>query len=114
MSLGKHVLMNITTGDIDWRNITTLDRTTMFESAAKRAGATVVYSYCHEFAAGGAGTSGVIVLAESHLTWHEWPEHNYVAVDIFVCGEQADPMLAIAIITDFYSSENTTIQLIMR
>ena len=47
--------------------------------------ATIVGSHFHAFSP--HGVSGVVVIAESHLTVHTWPEHNFAAVDVFSCGE---------------------------
>jgi len=38
--------------------------------------------------------SGVVVIAESHLSIHTWPEHRYAAVDIFTCGDVLEPKVA--------------------
>lgn len=62
-------------------------------AAAAAAGATVVRSDVHHFEP--FGITGVAVLAESHLAIHTWPEHAYVSVDIFTCGENATPEQAI-------------------
>ena len=58
-------------------------------SSAKRAGATIVSSHMNRFKP--HGLSGVVVIAESHLTIHTWPELKYAAVDIFTCGESISP-----------------------
>ena len=60
--------------------------------AAVRSGATVVQSVFHLF--NPHGVSGVVVIAESHLAIHTWPEHGYAAVDIFTCGTDVDPWKA--------------------
>ena len=60
--------------------------------AADKAGATVVSSAFHAF--NPYGVSGVVVIAESHLTIHTWPEYGYAAVDIFTCGDSVDPWKA--------------------
>jgi len=52
--------------------------------AAIDGGATVISSHFHPFSP--QGLSGVIVIAESHITIHTWPEHGYAAVDVFTCG----------------------------
>src|SRR5262245_4259059 len=57
--------------------------------AAKRAQATIVDVVFHEF--NPFGISGVVVLAESHLSIHTWPEYRYAAVDIFSCGDTLKP-----------------------
>ena len=55
-------------------------------SAAAAAGATVVGHSFHRFSP--QGVSGVVIIAESHLAVHTWPEHRYAAVDLFTCGTQ--------------------------
>ena len=53
--------------------------------AAVTAGATILHSHFHHFTPNG-GVSGVVVLAESHISIHTWPERNFAAIDIFMCG----------------------------
>jgi S-adenosylmethionine decarboxylase len=53
--------------------------------AARAAGATVIGSHFHRFEP--QGISGVVLIAESHLTVHSWPEHRYAAIDLFSCSE---------------------------
>ncbi|MGB0371112.1 MAG: adenosylmethionine decarboxylase [Opitutales bacterium] len=66
----------------------TLD--TELVSAAKGAGATVVSSHFHHFSP--HGVSGVVVIAESHITLHTWPEIGYAALDVFTCGHPDLPL----------------------
>ena len=56
--------------------------------AVRRGGGTIVTDVFHTFSP--HGVSGVIVIAESHVALHTWPEHNYAAVDIFSCGTKLD------------------------
>ena len=63
-------------------------------NAARDAGATIVQSVFHKFAPW--GISGVVVIAESHLAIHIWPENRYAAIDIFTCGESVRIDLASA------------------
>ncbi len=58
-------------------------------SAAKAAKATIVDVAFHEFSP--YGVSGVVIIAESHISVHTWPEHKYAAVDIFTCGDTTVP-----------------------
>ena len=81
--LGKHVLLDCK-GDIAHLNEDTLSE--MMHNAAKLAGATVLFSNFHQFG-GAGGITGVLVLAESHITVHTWPEYDYAAFDIFMCGD---------------------------
>ena len=54
--------------------------------AAQASGAHVLGANMHHFGEG-QGVTGVVLLAESHMSIHTWPEHGYAAIDIFVCGE---------------------------
>lgn len=60
--------------------------------AAEVAGATVLKTAFQNF--NPQGVSGVVVIAESHLTIHSWPEYGYAAIDIFTCGSSVDPWKA--------------------
>jgi S-adenosylmethionine decarboxylase len=52
---------------------------------AEAAGATILHGHFHHFSPNG-GVSGVLVLAESHISIHTWPERDFAAIDIFMCG----------------------------
>lgn len=62
-------------------------------AGALAAGATILHGHFHHFSPNG-GVSGVLVLAESHISIHTWPERDYAAIDIFMCGD-CDPHDAI-------------------
>ena len=55
------------------------------KAAAEAAGATILHSHFHHFSPNG-GVSGVLVLAESHISIHTWPERDFASLDIFMCG----------------------------
>jgi len=57
--------------------------------AATNAGATVVDSVFHQF--NPHGISGAVIIAESHVAIHTWPEYCYAALDIFTCGNDIEP-----------------------
>jgi S-adenosylmethionine decarboxylase len=63
--------------------------TPLLEEAAREANATVLKTCIHQFSP--QGVSGVLILAESHLAVHTWPEHGYASVEIFTCGDTTDP-----------------------
>ena len=65
-------------------NPETIDK--VLRDAALAAGATILHSHMHHFSPSG-GVSGVVVLAESHISIHTWPERDYAAIDIFMCGD---------------------------
>ena len=57
----------------------------ILREAAQAAGATILAAHFHHFGAG-AGVTGVLLLAESHLSIHTWPEHHFAALDIYLCS----------------------------
>tara|TARA_Y100001970_G_scaffold71073_1_gene90400 strand:- start:3733 stop:4146 length:414 start_codon:yes stop_codon:yes gene_type:complete len=57
----------------------------LLKRAAEEAGASVLQINIHYFGEG-QGVSGVAILAESHISIHTWPERNFAAFDIFMCG----------------------------
>jgi S-adenosylmethionine decarboxylase len=71
------------------------------KEAAIVAGATILHSHFHHFTPNG-GVSGVLVLAESHISIHTWPERDFAAIDIFMCGA-CDPHLAIPVLRRAFS-----------
>lgn len=72
--------------------------------AARACGATIVDVAFHEF--NPFGVSGVVVIAESHLAIHTWPEYRYAAVDIFTCGTVIKPEQAAAYIASRFRCKN--------
>ncbi len=61
--------------------------------AAIVSGATVLQADIHDFGEG-FGVTGIVLLAESHISIHTWPEYGYAAIDIFLCGH-ANPKTAV-------------------
>jgi S-adenosylmethionine decarboxylase proenzyme len=71
-------------------------------AAARAIGATVLSATFHAFFP--HGVTGVLLLAESHLSIHTWPEHGYAAVDLFTCGE-GDPRAALPVLREALGCE---------
>jgi S-adenosylmethionine decarboxylase len=90
-ALGKHIVCELsgcdpeTLADVDGIH-------TMMVAAARLAHATVMESAFHRFEP--QGVSGTVILAESHLSIHTWPEKGYAAMDFYTCGDHTDPWLA--------------------
>ena len=80
--------------------------------AAEKSGAEIIGSMFHEFEP--QGVSGVVVISESHLTIHTWPEHAYAAIDIFTCGEHVDPWEALEVLAKEFGAEETHVMEISR
>lgn len=57
----------------------------LMRTAAEEAGATIIQAILHQFSP--QGVSGVVVVEESHLSIHTWPERGYAAVDFYTCGD---------------------------
>jgi S-adenosylmethionine decarboxylase len=76
-------------------------------SAAKEARATIIDVSFHEF--NPFGISGMVVIAESHLSIHTWPEYGYAAVDVFTCGDIIKPEIAADYLIKEFESKNPSI-----
>jgi S-adenosylmethionine decarboxylase len=95
---GMHLLIDLW-GATNLSESDHIDRA--LREAATVAGATILHSHFHHFTPNG-GVSGVLVLAESHISIHTWPERNFAAIDIFMCGD-CNPHLGIPVIQAAFS-----------
>lgn len=75
----------------------------VLRQAAEVCGANVISVLLHSFGEG-AGITGVAILSESHISIHTWPEIQYVALDVFMCGT-CDPHKAVAVLKDAFNPE---------
>jgi S-adenosylmethionine decarboxylase len=75
-------------------------------SAARESGATVVTDVFHQF--NPHGVSGVVVIAESHIAIHTWPEHGFAAVDVFTCGKSIDITVIRSILQDAFQASDVS------
>ena len=100
-SLGTHLLLELKKckknilADLDFVETAMLD-------AAAEAKATIVEHKFHEFNPFGIG--GMVIIAESHLSIHTWPEYDYAAVDIFTCGDIIKPQEAAEFLVERFGS----------
>jgi len=90
-ALGRHLLLELFDCDAAALGSLPVVKTSVLE-AATRAHATIVNQVFHQFSP--FGVSGVVVIAESHVAIHTWPEYRFAAVDIFSCGDVLQPQLA--------------------
>ena len=79
---------------------------------AEAAGATILHSHFHSFGPQ-QGVTGVLLLAESHISIHTWPEYGFAAADIFMCGDAA-PQLALDVIERALAPVSRVIRTIAR
>ena len=105
-ALGRHLLIELFDCDSDAINNLEAVKGALVE-AAKRAHATIVDVVFHEF--NPFGISGVVVIAESHLSIHTWPEYRYAAVDIFSCGDVLQPEVAACYLVEQFGAERTSV-----
>lgn len=80
--------------------------------AAKIAKATIVADVFHEF--NPQGLSGVVVIAESHIAIHSWPEHQCASIDIFTCSKDMEPQAAIDFLTTIFKAQKVEVKSIDR
>jgi len=110
--LGRHMILEV------WGNPESLPFWNMDEAAAalvqsaKDAGATVLSERWHHFGSG-FGYTGVIILSESHISVHTWPEKGYAAIDCFMCGD-CNPEDTLQTILAFYVAEKHTVRTLQR
>lgn len=71
------------------------------------AGATLLHLHLHHFTPN-AGVSGVAVLAESHISIHTWPEREYAALDVFMCGD-AKPELCVEVLREAFAADKVVV-----
>jgi len=104
-ALGRHVLAEMYGCDPGALDDIERVRDVMVD-AAQKAGAEVREVAFHKFSP--QGVSGVVVISESHLAVHTWPEYGYAAVDVFTCGERVDPWSAVNEIAGHFGSRQVT------
>jgi len=109
--LGRHMLLELYSCDekvLD--DLGTIEA--FMKEAARVSGATIVESAFHRFQP--HGISGVVVVAESHLAIHTWPEHGYAAVDFFTCGPGIDFWQAHNFLKQAFAAEDFEVREIER
>lgn len=106
---GKHYI-------IDFWGMEALQDIELIESslklAAQASAATILHIHLHEFA-GAGGITGVALLAESHISIHTWPEYDYAAFDVFMCGD-AEPEKAVAVLKEVFLPSRVEVKQILR
>lgn len=92
MYLGKQIIADLYHCDEELLDDLEYVRKTVVE-AAEKAETRIIDCKFHKFTP--QGVSGVVVIAESHIAIHTWPEYGYAAIDIFTCGNRSMPRLAL-------------------
>lgn len=103
--LGQHVLAEFFECDPNiLNNLKKIEK--LMVEAALECGATIVQKCFHMF--NPYGVSGVVIIAESHLAIHTWPELGYAAVDLFTCGDKCDPKISYEYLKKMFNSKSAT------
>ncbi len=105
-ALGRHFILECYGCDSEILNDVEAIERSMLE-AAEEAKATILKSVFHPFFP--HGVSGVVVISESHLTIHTWPEYGYAAIDVFTCGDEAEPEKACEYLTKKLKAEYSSV-----
>ena len=84
----------------------------LLQKSAEAAGAEVLFSHFHSFGTG-QGVTGVLLLAESHISIHTWPENGFAAADIFMCGK-AEPLRSLEVLQLALQAASCRVQNIVR
>ncbi len=98
---GTHLLIDMW-GAINLTAISLIEKALC--DAATAAKATILHVHLKQFTENG-GVSGVLVLAESHISIHTWPERSFAALDIFMCGE-CDPHKTLPVLEKAFQPNN--------
>jgi S-adenosylmethionine decarboxylase len=111
LAYGRHVLLDLV-GIAEALLTDPAAIEALLREAACRAGATPIGCQFHHFGAG-AGVTGVVLLQESHISIHTWPEHGFAALDIFMCGA-TQPETAADYISARFTPASRTLRIIER
>lgn len=102
-ALGRHIIADFFDATPELLNDVVFVEETMVD-AAEKAGATLINATFHHFAP--FGVSGVVVIQESHLAIHTWPEYGFASVDLFTCGETVDPWVSLNYLKAEFKAEH--------
>jgi S-adenosylmethionine decarboxylase len=80
--------------------------------AVRESQATYIGEIFHQFEP--FGISGIVLIAESHLSFHTWPEAGYVGLDIFTCGTDMNPDIAIAVLKEGFAAREVRLDVYTR
>jgi len=107
--LGRHLILELWGGK-NFNSVATVEGALRDAAAACDASLNGIQGYHYNQ----QGVTGVAVLAESHITIHTWPEYSYAAVDVFICGDDADPRVAIPVLRSHFEAERVQVMEVVR
>ena len=105
---GTHLIIEVVNGKgLDDEDLIEI----AFRRCVEKCGATLLHIHTHKFSP--QGVSGVAILAESHISVHTWPEIEYGAFDVFMCGN-AQPWNAVAVLKEIFETSDVQVREILR
>jgi len=105
VTLGRHIILEMWGCSRNTINSTEAVKEALV-NVTRAINATLVDVMCHHFSP--YGVTGIAILAESHISVHTWPEHEYAAVDIFICGNDINLQDAVFCITQAFNAKETS------
>jgi S-adenosylmethionine decarboxylase len=109
MNLAKHIILDLYDCDFDLINSVEFVKSVLTK-AVEISECKILNKYFHKFSP--QGVTGIICVCESHFSIHTWPEHNYVAIDIFCCKENTKK--SIEYLCEKFKSKNKSIKTVNR
>ena len=104
-ALGRHLLLELKDCNLEVLNDLNFLKNCLYDTA-EQIGATVVGESFYEFSP--HGISGVVLISESHICIHTWPEYCYAAVDVFTCGDSVEPERAVKLLVEKLRSKDSS------
>ena len=111
LSVGKHLLGNLYGISAELLERVDIVKDIMYRTVRK-AGFKPVGDVFHQYEP--FGVTGVILISDSHFSIHTWPEHEFLAVDIFSCSKETDPETGFDILCEIFKPERIEKQVIDR
>ncbi|EAA8036935.1 adenosylmethionine decarboxylase [Salmonella enterica] len=106
--LGHHYVLDVVLDDeIFLKNEHRLQ--VFFQDILSKTSFKVIGSMSHKFTSGGEGVTGIFLLSESHLSYHTYPESNYISIDLYTCGEKC-----LSAIREIETSLNSATKIVVR
>ena len=110
-ALGRHMLLELYDCPLEILN-DSQEIEKILVNTVKQVNATLISKSFHHFSP--YGVSGVVIIAESHITIHTWPEHRYAAIDVFTCDETIDYQLVETLLVKAFNAANHEAKIIAR
>jgi len=111
VGLGKHIIAEMLECDSEALDSVNIIKQGLLEAAIASNSTVVNYGF-HRFKP--HGVSGYVLIAESHISIHTWPEYGYAAVDVFTCGEHTDPWKGLEILKKRLKAKKMTVMELTR